>query len=239
MVALIFLYAFGQYEIVFSATGQIPFSAYLNYYSQSVRSWFAGMESVLVSFNVLLFVLYMILLFTGQKAENVRIRRLNEQLHDANEQLRDYALKLERMTELRERNRLAREIHDTLGHTLTGIIMGADAVPSVAEALKSAARYRPDVVLMDIRMPGTDGVEGTKLMLERCPSWTAGWPPTRSLIPPPTMRPVSSRAAFRGSSTPCPRRACPPSCLSTRPFWKSRASRCPTTTGPEIGRAHV
>jgi len=44
-----------------------------------------------------------------------------------------------------------------------------DAVPSVAEALRSAARYRPDVVLMDIRMPGMDGVEGTKLVMDRYP----------------------------------------------------------------------
>ena len=48
-------------------------------------------------------------------------------------------------------------------------IQVVDAVPSVAEALKSAAKYRPDVVLMDIRMPGMDGVEGTKLLKERCP----------------------------------------------------------------------
>lgn len=33
----------------------------------------------------------------------------------------------ERMAQTRERNRLAREIHDTLGHTLTGITAGLDA----------------------------------------------------------------------------------------------------------------
>ena len=52
---------------------------------------------------------------------------------------------------------------------VSGDIEVVDSVPSVAEALKSAARHRPDVVLMDIRMPGMDGVEGTKLVLDRFP----------------------------------------------------------------------
>ena len=36
-------------------------------------------------------------------------------------------------------------------------IQVTDAVPGVAQALQSAERERPDVVLMDMRMPGMDG----------------------------------------------------------------------------------
>ena len=53
--------------------------------------------------------------------------------------------------------------------SVNGNIQVADAVPGVAQALKSAAKDRPDVVLMDIRMPGMDGVEGTRLFKERWP----------------------------------------------------------------------
>jgi len=38
-----------------------------------------------------------------------------------------------------------------------------------AQAARLAQRLRPDVVLMDIRMPGTDGIEGTALITESCP----------------------------------------------------------------------
>ena len=44
-----------------------------------------------------------------------------------------------------------------------------DAVSGVAQALKSAEKERPDVVLMDMRMLGMDGVEGTRLFKKRWP----------------------------------------------------------------------
>ena len=42
-----------------------------------------------------------------------------EQLSSTLTRLRQYSLKKEDQATLQERNRIAREIHDTLGHTLT------------------------------------------------------------------------------------------------------------------------
>ncbi|WP_028401257.1 response regulator [Ectobacillus panaciterrae] len=38
------------------------------------------------------------------------------------------------------------------------------------EALEKAKQLQPDIVLMDIRMPGTNGVEGTSLLREHMPN---------------------------------------------------------------------
>ena len=156
IVILSLLFAFGRYEIVEQFTNGIAFGAYLDYYNPTIRSWFTGLESLMVCLNILLFVLYMILLFTSQKDENERIRKLNEQLNQANDQLRDYAVNMERMTEMRERNRLAREIHDTLGHTLTGIIMGADAGLALLDVAPEESRKRMQVVAQTARDGLTD-----------------------------------------------------------------------------------
>jgi len=52
---------------------------------------------------------------------------LNQELHHINLELRENNRQLEEIGIVKERNRIAREIHDTLGHTLTGAIIQLEA----------------------------------------------------------------------------------------------------------------
>ena len=151
MIVLASVYVIGRYDIIPLAVDRIAFSAWLDYYNQAVRTSFSLMESILVSANIIMFVYYMVLLFTSQKEENARITSLNGQLKEANRKPREFALELERMAEIRERNRLAREIHDTLGHTLTGIIMGSEASLALFDDRPEESKKRIEAVTRSAR----------------------------------------------------------------------------------------
>ena len=80
-----------------------------------------------------MFILYMIFLVQEKINESKKFLQMNQELQDLNEQLKEYANIREKMGATRERNRLAREIHDTLGHTLTGLSVGIDACVLMSE----------------------------------------------------------------------------------------------------------
>jgi hypothetical protein len=60
--------------------------------------------------------------------------RLAAELSDANRKLREYALQAEELAATRERNRMAREIHDSVGHCLT--VVHAQLVAARPHALR-------------------------------------------------------------------------------------------------------
>ena len=55
----------------------------------------------------------------------------NEQLAIANSQLSEYALKIEELATLQERNRIARDIHDSVGHALTVLNLHLEAAVKI------------------------------------------------------------------------------------------------------------
>ena len=48
-------------------------------------------------------------------------RQMRQKLATANEQLKEYSQKIEELATVQERNRIARDIHDSLGHALTSL----------------------------------------------------------------------------------------------------------------------
>lgn len=145
-VLLFLLYILTDIAIYQNNFSVVPMSAYLSYYNADARTIIAGVKSVLNSCNILLFMFYMVLLLRVQRMENERILELNRQLDDANEKLKLYAINTEKMAETRERNRLAREIHDTLGHALTGIIAGIDACMTLIDISKDDTKNQLEAV---------------------------------------------------------------------------------------------
>ena len=69
------------------------------------------------SFTSMIYLAVVMSYYVGGKKEKI-------------EQLKDYAAMQKQMGEIEERNRIAREIHDTLGHTMTGLSAG------IAQALR-------------------------------------------------------------------------------------------------------
>lgn len=62
-------------------------------------------------------------------------------------------------------------LRESLHEWLASIVPGASVLcaASVEEALETLAHAVADVVLMDIGLPGVDGIEGARLILARAP----------------------------------------------------------------------
>jgi signal transduction histidine kinase len=69
-----------------------------------------------------------------------RIRKQQQSLEDANINLTHYASTLEHLSTSRERNRLARELHDTLAHTLSGLSVQLETIKAYWDVDQNMAR---------------------------------------------------------------------------------------------------
>ena len=103
-----------------------------------------------------------IVVFTQMAVNEERARseveKLASDLGAANHSLRAYALQVEELAITKERNRLAREIHDGLGHYLTTIYMQVQAAravmkadPAKAQDALNTAQNLTQEALLDVR----------------------------------------------------------------------------------------
>ncbi len=85
---------------------------------------------------------------------SLEAQRLLSELQAAHEQLQEYAAQVEELAVARERDRLSRDLHDTLGHRLTASIVQLEG----AERLISAAPERASQMLNSVRLQLNEGL---------------------------------------------------------------------------------
>jgi signal transduction histidine kinase len=88
----------------------------------------------------------------------LREQRSRGELAEAHEKLRDYATQAERLATAQERNRVARDIHDGLGHSLTVVQMQVKAAravlptdPGKADEVLAKAQEQAENALSEVR----------------------------------------------------------------------------------------
>jgi signal transduction histidine kinase len=82
----------------------------------------------------IIFVVVFTQIASSEERARGEVERLAQELSRANQQLRFHAVQAEELATIRERNRLAREIHDSLGHYLTTVNMQLEAARAVMES---------------------------------------------------------------------------------------------------------
>ena len=131
-------------------------------YVWAVRQYSGNLSDVWSSLPTILAGLIYIMVFTQMAIDEERskkeVERLVLELEDVNEKLRSYANEVEQLTVIKERNRIAREIHDGLGHYLTTIHMQLQAAqaiidenPGKAKESIEKARSQSQIALIDVR----------------------------------------------------------------------------------------
>lgn len=106
-------------------------------------SWYASFFSVLTFVTAFVFVIAFVKLNQSAEIAQQNAEQLASQLADANQRLGDFAVQAEELATTQERNRLAREIHDNLGHYLTV----ANVQIKAAQALLQSDPARANIAL--------------------------------------------------------------------------------------------
>jgi signal transduction histidine kinase len=96
--------------------------------------WISALASSVTVSTAILFVAVFAQMRLNEQQARERAEQLMVELEEANVQLAAYATQVEELAMTQERNRLAREIHDNLGHTLTIVNVQIEAAKVVMDS---------------------------------------------------------------------------------------------------------
>ena len=152
-----------NYDLMSLFTKLPSLDTYIRFYPESVRLLLLFGKNFLYSLNIVVFMISLLFYILSAITERHRIEEELRMASQANRELNSYLALSEKTAEDRERKRIAREIHDTLGHALTGISAGIDAVKVLVDIDTNRAKEQLNNVSVVVR----DGIRDVRGSLNK------------------------------------------------------------------------
>ena len=139
-IILVFVFSVSNYSFIGTRLNMPAISTYINFLPSKTASFVTFFNNFLFSPNLILFIGITVgySLFIVDREHEVQNKL--SLMSKSNRELKSYAALLEKIAKDRERKRIARDLHDTVGHALTGIVAGIDAVMVLIDLDPEAAR---------------------------------------------------------------------------------------------------
>lgn len=151
LVALGLIYLLANYEIVTYFYPLVNIEEYFLVYDASIRNCLIIIKRLLEGFNIILFIIFMIIYILKQIKENEYINKKLSMVAMINKKMQKYVIVTEKFGEKNERKRLARELHDTIGHALAGMAVGVDACITMIDKNPQLAKAQLKIISKAIR----------------------------------------------------------------------------------------
>lgn len=151
LVALGLIYLLANYEIVTYFYPLVNIEEYFLVYDASIRNCLIIIKRLLEGFNIILFIIFMIIYILKQIQENEYISKKLSMVAMINKKMQKYVIVTEKFGEKNERKRLARELHDTIGHALAGMAVGVDACITMIDKNPQLAKEQLKIISKAIR----------------------------------------------------------------------------------------
>ena len=143
--------------------------------------WRGGTAPALIVGMIFMAGIVFVVVFTriavNERQARAEVERLVAEVGEANRKLREYAAQVDELATVRERNRLAREIHDSLGHYLTVVNVQIEAARAVIDD-----RERSLDVLRKAQTLTQDGLAEVRRSVAALRSTTAEHRPLSELL---------------------------------------------------------
>ena len=150
-IPLSLLLIISNYDFFSTLFPLVNADAYFEVYTSTTRGLLQVGINFLDIINLLFFILFLMIYIANEVQENERMTQELIMVHQVNHELENYAAVSKKIAEDKERKRLAREIHDTLGHALTGIAAGVDACIAMIDINPEATKKQLMVISKVVR----------------------------------------------------------------------------------------